>query len=447
MRASAGLADAPVLRVPHTRHRAIAGRRGVAVVDRRRGLSRPRPQTDVIERIKGLYPAFAMLTLLVADHGAVFVVPPLLALTGVGLFIATPPAHRHRAVVPYGLIGFAGWAVLTMLWTENIATTQSRLIDLATMAMIGWFMATLVPLDRMLRSAAWGMKAIISVTVATALLFPHWANVPRFDVSIGWHGPFNHKNELGFFAWVTIVTVVIERGRWWGFWAALAAVALVGSSSSTAAASLVLIGCIALLGSVLRRLRSDRQRIVVFSFAGILVVVAGMALLFDVGLLAGAFGRDVTFTGRTTIWRAAARSIGQRPLTGHGFGGVWDELGPTSTSVMRAVGARVYHAHNGFLDVTLQTGVIGLVLLLGSIGTALWRARPYFRRNRFLLWPATILVGMLFSASAESAPFMFGGYALTVAMVTALLTGTTRAGALNGSTYLRVHRSSSRRTN
>ena len=63
--------------------------------------------------------------------------------------------------------------------------------------------------------------------------------------------------------------------------------------------------------------------------ATFIVVVSIFALAFLLyaapQAIFGLLGKDETFTGRTNIWSAVLHQIIQRPLTGYGFGAVWDD--------------------------------------------------------------------------------------------------------------------------
>ena len=80
-------------------------------------------------------------------------------------------------------------------------------------------------------------------------------------------------------------------------------------------------------------------------------------------------GRDATFTGRTDIWRIVLDAIGQKPLLGFGYyAATVDFMRPL---LVGAIGQAAVDAHNGYLDVMLGTGIVGLVLLLFCISSVI----------------------------------------------------------------------------
>ncbi len=87
------------------------------------------------------------------------------------------------------------------------------------------------------------------------------------------------------------------------------------------------------------------------------------------GRMASVVGRDPTLTDRTLIWHAVLNEH-TNPLVGTGYESFW--LGPRLDRIWEQVG-RVNEAHDGYLEVYLNLGGIGLGLLvaflLASYGT------------------------------------------------------------------------------
>ncbi len=66
-----------------------------------------------------------------------------------------------------------------------------------------------------------------------------------------------------------------------------------------------------------------------------------------------ALGRDSTLTGRTEIWASLLPDIARQPILGYGFSGFW--------TMERIAEHEIGEAHNGYLDVWLQLGFVGLL--------------------------------------------------------------------------------------
>jgi exopolysaccharide production protein ExoQ len=197
-----------------------------------------------------------------------------------------------------------------------------------------------------------------------------------------WVGVTSQKNALGRMCLVCGFFLIWEligrrRGRGMQLSRSQAAantlvivctvVLLVGSSSATSLA-LMLLAVAVFLGLLLtrERLKWSVSSIELAAFA--LLCTVGIAYLFlENSLLetaTGALGRDATLTGRTDIWRALWPIAMQHPVLGQGYGSFWVRqrwfsLGSEGTFVT------VKEGHNGYLDVFLELGIIGLILLIG----------------------------------------------------------------------------------
>jgi exopolysaccharide production protein ExoQ len=80
--------------------------------------------------------------------------------------------------------------------------------------------------------------------------------------------------------------------------------------------------------------------------------------------LFGLLGKDMTLTGRTQIWSAVIDSIAKRPLLGYGYDAFWLGLDGESYRIILTVSWELAQAQNGFLDVMLEMGFLGLVVVL-----------------------------------------------------------------------------------
>jgi len=74
-------------------------------------------------------------------------------------------------------------------------------------------------------------------------------------------------------------------------------------------------------------------------------------------------GRDPNLTGRTEIWENLL-SLHTNPILGTGYESFW--LGPRLTRIWQLCG-EINEAHNGYLDIYLNLGLIGLFLLFAFL--------------------------------------------------------------------------------
>lgn len=75
-------------------------------------------------------------------------------------------------------------------------------------------------------------------------------------------------------------------------------------------------------------------------------------------------GRDMTLTGRTIIWERVL-SMDSNPLVGTGYASFW--LGERGEFLLDLNWQQLTQSHNGFIEVYLNLGLIGLALLIMMI--------------------------------------------------------------------------------
>ncbi|MFN3230473.1 MAG: O-antigen ligase family protein, partial [Asticcacaulis sp.] len=110
-------------------------------------------------------------------------------------------------------------------------------------------------------------------------------------------------------------------------------------------------------------------------------------------------GKDATLTGRTEIWDGISRVVAERPLTGYGYGVVWEDESPFAplAKITKVAGFRAYHAHSGWYEVWLEMGIIGLIVWSLTYGEAVLRALVSAFRNpgAYLALPVFIVYGLM----------------------------------------------------
>ena len=154
--------------------------------------------------------------------------------------------------------------------------------------------------------------------------------------------------------------------------------------SSTSLACFAL-GSGLMLAMHLRSIQRRPSRVHLLSFA--VFALGGLALFIGgTGDVASALGRDSTFSGRTLIWSALLPTV-THPMIGTGFDSYWNS--PNVLQFQRTLNAQGwYHAeglneaHDGYLEVYLNLGWIGVSLIAVILITGYSRTCRAFRRNR-----------------------------------------------------------------
>lgn len=119
---------------------------------------------------------------------------------------------------------------------------------------------------------------------------------------------------------------------------------------------------------------SRRQRLVMLGLTAA-VVVSSFTVLSSTAsnvstsagehaLRGGDVGQAASLQGRLPLWSAVLDEALERPLQGYGYGSFWNGT-QVLDRVYQEIGWLPVHAHNGYLDEILATGLIGNALLVG----------------------------------------------------------------------------------
>jgi exopolysaccharide production protein ExoQ len=185
-----------------------------------------------------------------------------------------------------------------------------------------------------------------------------------------WTGVTGQKNELGRLCMISVFFLLMALYlRWRGrpprdgryqAWADvcigfLGLYLLIGSDSATSLATLI-VGVAIFLGlRWFQRLKFSVPQVGLLALV-LFLVAYGVSVPFlqgsNVAAFTSALGRDETLTGRTEIWANVMPARSQQPLLGYGFGSFW-------TDARRQL-YEIPTAHNGYLDILLELGEVGL---------------------------------------------------------------------------------------
>jgi exopolysaccharide production protein ExoQ len=265
-------------------------------------------------------------------------------------------------------------ATASFVWSEEPSMSFRKAILLLLTTLFGLYLASTrsVRSQLSLITAAAGILALSSI--ALALFWPHLGLDHEMHTGV-WKGVFTQKNvaarSMVFFLVCVIgfkpSTLGGKAVKWVTIISSTVLIAMTGSRTG-----LALYGCICLLFvavSVSLRLDSKLRLLLCMGAAGAFAAVFLSSLpLYTWRLLSGG---DMTLTGRTNIWVAVLQSIGKHPWIGYGYDAFWSGMRGESANVILAARWAVPSAHNGFLEVWLQLGILGLAAFLLFVGRGL----------------------------------------------------------------------------
>ncbi len=292
------------------------------------------------------------------------------------------------------IVLFFVYCLLSVIWSDFPFVAFKRWTKA-----IGDFVMILIVITDPDQSAA--IKAVLKRTtfilIPWSVLFvkyyPDWArtyNVWNWEVA--YTGVTSNKNTLG------MICLVFGMGSLWRFLSifrdktdphriqrliAYGSVLVMVlwllqlSNSMTSLACFLLVSTV-LVASNFRTL--IRTPVLVHVLVFLVIGIAIFAIFLDQGgTLIKGVGRDPTLTGRTAIWKTVLFFSGS-PFVGCGFESFW--LGDRLERVWSQVIDRsITEAHNGYLEVYLNLGWIGIALLCLLIATGYHNAMAMFRRD------------------------------------------------------------------
>ena len=116
-------------------------------------------------------------------------------------------------------------------------------------------------------------------------------------------------------------------------------------------------------------------------------------------------GKDATLTGRTDLWQLTTDMIWKQPWIGYGFGGFWQGLnGAESGYILRAITWTPSHPHNGYLQLLLDLGILGMsIFVIGFVKTMI-RSLNLIRSTTAVaaLWPVVHMAQLLLISTTET---------------------------------------------
>jgi exopolysaccharide production protein ExoQ len=235
--------------------------------------------------------------------------------------------------------------------------------------------------------------------------------VPSIGTSeAGWRGIFGHKQNCAVAAIIFLLTAIHWQpaGIWQrvfrGFFMA-ACVALIGLSQSRTgwALALVMLALSLWFWLLQRMARRDAALLVLLAIP---VAIVAVCVIFAMSSsLLVAVGKDPTLSQRTIIWSAAWIQALQHPLLGYGFSAFWKGLYGPSQSITLIAGWSLHQAQNGFLDLMLALGGVGVATFVLIVLQSVWRAIQNFyspEHGSYVRWCLLMIICTLFYNIGES---------------------------------------------
>lgn len=372
-------------------------------------------------------------------------------IVGILVLLAIIEIVRMRADwrrLPYPLMAFLLLITASTAWSAYPAATALGVgLTLLTTA-FAVFLSMTFGLTTFARSLGTALRWILGLSLAFELfvatvirrpLLPLWVDYSDLETipkAFYWsrdllfeggriQGIVGNSNLLAFFALLAVIVFSVQiAGRatsrtWTTVWLLIALLTLGLTRSTTVLVAGVATGLVAIFLVFVRR-ATGRGRIPWY-IGGSLLAGAGIAaaIVFRAPLLT-LLGKSPDLTNRFDIWNIVLNLAQQRPVAGWGWVSYWVPWVEPFKDLVVIKGVPYYQAHNAWIDVYFQLGVIGLVvfgaLVLSTLGRSWTRALDleHGRGKAIGFLPILMMVALLVHSLAESRLLIEISFALLV---------------------------------
>lgn len=323
------------------------------------------------------------------------------------------------------IIALIALAATSTVWSAAPSRTATWSVGLAGTSAFGLFLGLRFPREQQLRVLAVALGAVTAAS-ALAALPPDWQQRlgTRHGHLIGLFLDTNLCGRVVSLCALTWAVLAIASTRWRPAAIAVAiasGVALRQTQSLTSQLALAAALSLAVLLLIVRGHPPARRRLLLSAVGCVALAVAiGVAIRSQDVLRV--LNKTASVGARIDIWRKVLGAVRSRPWLGAGYGAFWrGTAGPVPTTNPGM------HAHNGFLDLTAELGVLGLALfVIPAVAYARAAVRQAVTsRSAWASWPPLFLAWWGVMNLAESCLVRHKIYwALYVAGVTWIAAGT-----------------------
>jgi exopolysaccharide production protein ExoQ len=346
----------------------------------------------------------------IADPEGFIIVKILYPLTyALGLFFLLRASKRFDRISgiflqnPFNLL-LVGLALLSFLWSELPVLSISRSFALAGTTLLGVYLASRYTVNELVILLGHAFFAIILLSIIFVVFLPNCGIMGSIHAG-SWRGIYSHKNHLGRLMVMGEIIFTIQPKRGSGkilnllsmptskfetdspleikgnnvslnfIGLNLSIVLIIMSKSSGAITSLAILSIVLAVFKISQLNPPQRFCATLGSMATAGIV--GILTIPNPEVLFSSVGKSSDLSGRGDLWNILFDTIWQSPIVGFGYGVFWPRYGKLISS--QNAGWNAPDAHNGFLDLTLSVGLLGLALFvfgyLSSFLTALQRFR------------------------------------------------------------------------
>ena len=306
--------------------------------------------------------------------------------------------------LPIPLVALLGWWAITPVWSPYATTSLVMLLSVLLGVLFGLAITSAIPVDELVRQSALSLRLILfgsilfelSVALVGHPVYPvGFSETSATPIEMAWsrgllfsagriQGLVGNANVLGMLGLVLLIIGLwrVYASRQWRtvsvLDAALAIAIIARTMSATVTVTLVALAVILGLTALARR-NGLWWRI---GLGGAVAVIGGamVAAMSQWAAVVALLGKSPDLTHRFDIWSAVVDRIAEKPILGSGFVGWWPNW--DQWFAIHAVdGIPMSQAHNVWLDLAMQSGLVGALLFAVTLIITLWNLWRKFAQS------------------------------------------------------------------
>lgn len=288
------------------------------------------------------------------------------------------PSGQLR-LIPISILLVLAWSAASLAWSINPGIAIRRLGLTAIIIFSIFLLVEKTGYERTVSALRISLVLLLLANYVAVLGWPvpsiHQATEADPSIVGAWHGILPQKNFAGTVCAFAVLFFVFDAKAI----SRLLRVAVIVAASyflyrSESKTSMILLLLSLGLGVISSRYNPYNRLLLLLSMAAVLSAGAiGGYQYWDV--IAAPFDNEDTLTGRVQIWPLLLEYWRDHWLTGSGFGSFWN-IGGTEPISAYTEGwiAEITSGHNGYLDLLVQIGLPGLVLVIvATILAPVWK--------------------------------------------------------------------------
>jgi exopolysaccharide production protein ExoQ len=306
------------------------------------------------------------------------------------------------------ILPFLVFSGLSIIWSISLELSLYRWLVFICVIIVGGFIGLRFNLQEIIRLLTFFGLFVLILSAFFVFFVPDIGVMNYHTIQGAWKGLYWHKNHMGLMAslinilfLINIINSYASKNKKyiaWGILYLLSMVFIYKTDSVAAYLTTFILNGVIFLGMIWFKFRYKIPRNLYLIFV-IFAALIALILFFNLDRFFGIFNRNTSLTGRIPMWSYLYNTyIDKRPLGGYGFNAFWyDETHQLAIQQAAGYPDPIIISDNGFIDIFVNTGYIGLFLFLIFYFGVWWRSVKY-------AWKATDICGFF--------PIIFMAYSL-----------------------------------